>query len=158
MIHGLEGCGCTNIGSYSTYVSKYDFKFSIAVETFILVRVKLFCRRATWEKIHVYNVNIKDLLKKRAAKESQFVVFTSRCRSVRVRLRDEGRVSPGWKRVGTSTTSRLLRQPGGGRWTLQNARSCESLTILSPFLRSLDRRTWSHRISSISRSHMLEYA
>lgn len=47
VIHGLEGCGCANIGSYSTYVSKYDFKFSTAVETFILVRVKLFRSRAT---------------------------------------------------------------------------------------------------------------
>ena len=46
--HGLEGWGCTNIGSYSTYVSKYDFKFSIAAETFILVRVKLFLKRATY--------------------------------------------------------------------------------------------------------------
>jgi len=86
------------------------------------------------------------------------LALTSRCRSVRVRLRDGGRGSPGRKRVDTGTTSRLLRQPGGGRYTLQNARSCESLTILSPFLRSLDKRTWTHTISSISRSHVLEYA
>lgn len=43
------------------------------------------------------------------------MALTSRCRSVRVRLRDGGRGSPGRKRVGTGTTSRLLRYPGGGR-------------------------------------------
>lgn len=46
--------------------------------------------------------------------ERKECLFTSRCRSVKVRLRDGGRESPGWKRVGTGVTSRLLRQPGGG--------------------------------------------